>query len=92
MEPDRILKDIPIYPGAVRLDAFGPDSEGQLRLELPNGIKPKWARNGGQVHIRNNQPNISGYGPAPTGRRHTAGEASTRSICFLDTDPSVPEF
>ena len=35
MKPDRILKDIPIYPGAVRLDAFGPDSEGQCRLELP---------------------------------------------------------
>ena len=29
MEPDRLLKDIPVYPGAVGLDAFGPDSEGQ---------------------------------------------------------------
>ena len=49
MEPDRILKDIPIFPGAVGLDAFSPDSGAQRRPELPNGAKPKWARHGLQL-------------------------------------------
>ena len=49
MELDRILKDIPIYPGAVGLDTFGPDPGAQHRPELPNGAKPKWARHGLQL-------------------------------------------
>ena len=49
MEQDWILKDILIYPGAVGLDAFGPDSEGQCRLELPNWAKPKWAVTRGRL-------------------------------------------
>ena len=49
MEPDRIRKDIPIYPGAVGLDFVGPDPGTRSRLEFPNGAKPKWARQGLQL-------------------------------------------
>ena len=61
-----------------------------------------WAATGGRgtaigirrrpVHIRNSQSDVPGAGPALTGRRVKAGEATTRSICFWDTDPGVPEF
>ena len=46
LEPERICKDIPIYPGAVDLDVVGPDPETQRRFEPPNGAKTKWARHG----------------------------------------------
>ena len=41
MEPDRIRKDIPIYPGAVNLDVIGPDQGTRSRLKPPNRAKPK---------------------------------------------------
>ena len=47
MEPDRIRKDVPIYPGAVDLDVVDPNPETQGRFGHPNGVKsPKWPRHG----------------------------------------------
>ena len=46
MEPDRIRKDVPIYPGAVELDVVDPNPETQRRFGPPNGAKPKWPRHG----------------------------------------------
>ena len=41
MEPDRIRKDVPIYPGTVDLDVVGLDLKTQRRSGPPNGAKPK---------------------------------------------------
>ena len=37
-------KDVPIYSGAVDLDAVDPDPETQRRFGPPNGTKLKWPR------------------------------------------------
>ena len=67
MEPDRIRKDVPIYPGAVDMDAVGPDPETQRRFRPPNRAQPKWPRHRLPLpRIRN--PVDSYRGPGTTGR------------------------
>ena len=42
------------------------------------------------VYLRNNQPDVPEIGPAPTGRRDTAGEASTDRFTFSILTPVYP--
>ena len=80
MEPDRIRKDVPIYPGAVDLDAVNPDPETHRQFGPPNGAKPKWPRHGLPLP-RTSEPHrqLPGAGAQPVGfgyGRHTFGMSS----------------
>ena len=66
MEPDRIRKDAPIYPGADDLDVVSPDSETQRRFAPPNGAKLKWARHGVPLPSTP-QPQLPGARAQPVG-------------------------
>ena len=46
VEPDQIREDVPIYPGAVDLNAGNPNLETQRQFAPPNGAKTKWPRHG----------------------------------------------
>ena len=86
MEPDRIRKDIPIYP-----TRSGPDmgcSYPALRKPVGSYRGPGHSRWDSETVGAHNQPDVPGTGPAPTERWDTASEASTRSICFRYTDPA----
>ena len=89
MEPDRILKDIVIHPGTVRLDALGPDSEGRSNSRTgPKRSGPemvcRYPAPRGQLPGAGTQPEDFGDGrctfgitspmnPDPTQRRLGAG-------------------
>ena len=98
MEQDWILKDLPgccwvrrlrsRFRGAAstRTPELGQTEVGSYQgpASTAGGFRRR------PVHIRNNQPDVSGTDPALIGRRDTDGEASTRFIYVRDTDPGVP--
>ena len=94
MEPDRIRKDVPIYPGAVDLDVVGPDPETQCRFGPPNGAKPKWARYGLPLP-RTPEPRrqLPAAGAQPVGFGDgRCRDTGIQPVCCRVTDPGTPEF
>ena len=81
MWPNRSVPDMGCHCPALRSPVGfyrGPGTTGRIR---------RWSG-----HVCNAQPDVSGNGPAPTGRQSTAGETNTRSVCSWVTDPGTPEF
>ena len=64
MEPDWMRRDVPIYSGAVDLDAVNPDPEAQVRFGPPNRSGPDTG-----CHYPTLRNPVGSYrGPGTTGR------------------------